>query len=173
MAFPLEVLTVLVLAALGLAGFTLYLVATSTPKGGRKLSDNRQAVALLARHDQDLAKVKVAVRQLAGEQRRQAEVILGAVQRVGLVRYDAFEEMGGHLSFSAALLDGSGDGVVITSINGRADTRCFAKPLQGWTSRHNLTPEEEEAVRQALTTPQEKPVQLAAQGRGRSARPGA
>jgi Protein of unknown function (DUF4446) len=173
MSFPPEILTLLVLAALGLAVFTLYLVATSTPKGGRKLSDSRQAVSLLARHDQDLAKVKVAVRQLVGEQRRQADVMLGAVQRVGLVRYDAFEEMGGHLSFSAALLDGSGDGVVITSINGRTDTRCFAKPVQAWTSRHNLTPEEEEAIRQALTTPQETPVQLAAQGRGRPARPGA
>jgi hypothetical protein len=69
---------------------------------------------------------------------------------VGLVRYDAFDDMGGHLSFSAALLDAAGNGVVITSINGRQDTRCYAKPVRGGESEYNLSAEEEAAIRQAL-----------------------
>jgi hypothetical protein len=171
MAFPPEVLTVLVLAAVLLAAFALYLSATSTPKAARKIADDRQAVFLLTKHDQDLSRMKVAARQLAGQQRRQAEQMSASVQRVGLVRFVAFEDMGGHLSFSAALLDGNGNGLVITSINGRQDTRCYAKPVESWTSRHNLSEEEEEAIRLALTSGQPaEPVQLAAQSRRRAAR---
>jgi uncharacterized protein YlxW (UPF0749 family) len=171
MALSPELLTIISLASLGLAAFAVYLLAVSTPKGGRKLADDRQAVHMLSEHGQAIARLKAAARQLAGEQRRQAEALMSAVQRIGLVRYDAFEDMGGHLSFSAALLDAEGDGIVITSINGRQDTRCYAKPVEAWTSRHNLSEEEEAAIQQALTSSgSTPPVRLA--GRGR-VRPGA
>jgi hypothetical protein len=73
-----------------------------------------------------------------------------ALQRFGLVRYDAFEEMGGRLSFSAALLDDHGDGVLITSINGRTETRTYAKSVKQLTSEHNLSEEEREAIAAAM-----------------------
>jgi uncharacterized protein YlxW (UPF0749 family) len=69
-----------------------------------------------------------------------------ALQRFALVRYDAFEDMGGRLSFSAALLDAHGDGLVITSINGRSETRTYAKPVRNLSSEHNLSEEEREAI---------------------------
>ncbi len=69
-----------------------------------------------------------------------------ALQRFGLVRYDAFEEMGGQLSFSAAFLDDHGDGLVITSINGRTETRTYAKAVKALSSSHNLSVEEREAI---------------------------
>lgn len=69
-----------------------------------------------------------------------------AIQRFGLVRYDAFQEMGGQVSFSAAFLDDHGDGVVLTSINGRTETRTYAKPVKNLTSSHNLSGEELEAI---------------------------
>jgi hypothetical protein len=69
-----------------------------------------------------------------------------ALQRFHIVRYDAFEDMGGRLSFSAALLDENGDGVVITSINGRTETRTYAKPVKGMSSEHNLSEEERAAI---------------------------
>ncbi len=80
-----------------------------------------------------------------------ARVLAGAVQRVALVRYDAFEDMGGQLSFSLALLDEHGDGVVISSIYGRNEDRVYAKAVKGGVSSHALSPEEEEAVRRALS----------------------
>ena len=173
MALPPPVLTVLAVLAIALAAFALFVVANNVPKGNRKLADDKQAVLVLTKHDQDLARLKVALRDLAAEQRRQAEVLMGAVQRVGLIRYDAFDDMGGHLSFSTALLDANGDGVVITSINGRQDTRCYAKPVEGWTSKHNLSEEEEMAIQQALTSSVPSgAVKLAAQA-GRRASPGA
>ena len=66
------------------------------------------------------------------------------------MRYDAFEDVGGRLSFSCALLDDNGTGVVMTSINGRHDTRVYAKPVSEGHSPYSLSIEEEEAIRQAL-----------------------
>lgn len=73
-----------------------------------------------------------------------------AIQRVGLVRFDAFQDMGGKLSFAVAMLDGEGSGIVLSSINGRTDTRIYAKPVEAGASRHNLSDEEAEAIRRAL-----------------------
>jgi hypothetical protein len=98
-----------------------------------------------------IQRLEGAVRQLAGGEKVLGELLRGTVQHVGLVRFDAFEDMGGRLSFSAALLDASGDGIVITSINGRQDTRCYAKQVQRGTSIHNLSDEEEQAIREAMS----------------------
>ena len=73
-----------------------------------------------------------------------------AVQKFGMVRYNAFEEMGGNLSFSLALLDDHGDGVVLTSISGRTEARMYAKPVKGLESSHNLSEEEREAISNAV-----------------------
>jgi Protein of unknown function (DUF4446) len=74
---------------------------------------------------------------------------LTALRHVGVVRYDAFGDMGGRLSFSAAVFDAQGDGFVLTSINGRSETRTYAKGLVGLKSEHTLSPEEEQAIRDA------------------------
>jgi hypothetical protein len=73
-----------------------------------------------------------------------------ALRRVALVRYDAFSEMSGRMSFSLALLDDGGDGVTISAITGRTDTRVYAKPITGGQGEHELSPEERQAVAAAL-----------------------
>ncbi len=73
-----------------------------------------------------------------------------AIQKFGMVRYNAFEEMGGNLSFSLALLDDHGDGVVLTSISGRTEARIYAKPVKSLESSHNLSDEEREAIASAV-----------------------
>jgi hypothetical protein len=75
----------------------------------------------------------------------------GALRHLAVVRYDAFNDMGGHLSWSLALLDDGGDGVVLTSIHGRSEARTYAKNISAWTSQQPLSPEEEEAVTHAKT----------------------
>jgi len=72
-----------------------------------------------------------------------------ALRHVGVVRYDAFGDMGGRLSFSAAVYDDDGNGLVISSINGRSETRTYAKVLTGLRSEQSLSPEEEQAIAQA------------------------
>jgi hypothetical protein len=69
-----------------------------------------------------------------------------ALRHLAVVRYDAFGDMGGHLSWSLALLDDGGNGVVLTSIHGRSDSRTYAKNVAGWTCEQQLSPEEEEAI---------------------------
>jgi hypothetical protein len=102
-----------------------------------------------------LARLRVLsrrVRKLAGARGGGAEttgVDPQALRHVGVVRYDAFGDMGGRLSFSAALFDDQGNGLVISSINGRSETRTYAKPLVDLRSDHTLSPEEEDAIRQA------------------------
>ncbi len=98
-----------------------------------------------------IQRLEGAMIQLAEGEKRLGSALRASVRRIGLVRFDAFEDMGGRLSFSAALLDDNGDGIVITSINGRQDTRCYAKTVQRGTSVHNLSDEEDQAIREAMT----------------------
>lgn len=72
-----------------------------------------------------------------------------ALRHVSVVRYDAFGDMGGRFSFSAALLDDAGDGLVITSIHARSETRTYLKGLAAGDSDIALSPEEQQAVRLA------------------------
>jgi hypothetical protein len=76
-----------------------------------------------------------------------------ALRHVAVVRYDAFGDMGGRLSFTAALLDDAGDGLVITSIHGRSEARTYAKGIKGGTSEQSLSPEEEQSIQLALQGP--------------------
>jgi hypothetical protein len=71
-----------------------------------------------------------------------------ALRHLAVVRYDAFADSGGQLSWSAALLDDRGDGVVLTAIHGRQDARTYAKNITGW-SGEQLSPEETQAVTHA------------------------
>jgi hypothetical protein len=73
----------------------------------------------------------------------------GAVRRIALVRYDAFGDMGGRLSWSLAVLDERGSGVVLTSIHGRSEARTYAKDVVDWSSDQQLSPEEQDAIGRA------------------------
>jgi Protein of unknown function (DUF4446) len=72
-----------------------------------------------------------------------------ALRHLAVVRYDAFGDMGGHLSWSLALVDDGGNGVVLTSIHGRSEARTYAKSIGGWTCEQQLSPEELEAIEHA------------------------
>ncbi len=71
------------------------------------------------------------------------------VQGVGLIRFRAFQDTGGDQSFSLALADGEGNGVVISALYGRGATRIYAKPIQAWQSSKPLGAEEEQALADA------------------------
>lgn len=73
-------------------------------------------------------------------------VLQTAIQRVGLVRFNPFEETGGDQSFAIALLDQHDNGVVISSLHNRAETRVYAKPIEGGRSQYTLSAEEEQAL---------------------------
>lgn len=155
MSFSPQILTLLVLLALGLAAAALFLLTSNGPKkrpmDRTLVSSSDRADVVLEEHARAIAGLQHGLKQLAAEDARIREALTRTVQRVGLVRYDAFDDMGGRLSFSLAVLDDHGDGVVITSINGRQDTRVYSKPVGGGTSSHNLSEEEAEAIGQAMS----------------------
>ena len=74
-----------------------------------------------------------------------------AFQRVGLVRYNPFEETGGNQSFALALLDADGDGWVLSSLHARSGTRVYAKAVTAGAADTGLSDEESAAIQQAMT----------------------
>jgi len=78
---------------------------------------------------------------------------LKSIQHVGIIRFNAFKDMGGDLSYALALLDQKGNGIVVSSIYGRDEARTYAKPIKGGKSTYQLSEEEELAIQK---TPNEE-----------------
>jgi len=76
------------------------------------------------------------------------------VSRLAVVRYDAYENTGGHQSASVALLDASRSGVVLSAIQGRDYARIYIKELDDGRAAVSLSPEEQEAVERAMKSQQ-------------------
>ena len=76
------------------------------------------------------------------------------VSRLAVVRYDAYENTGGHQSASVALLDASRNGVVLSAIQGRDYARIYVKELDGGRAAVSLSPEEQQAVERAMKSQQ-------------------
>ncbi len=81
--------------------------------------------------------------------RRLGEILPHVVQGYGIIRYSAFENVGGDQSFSLALVDAHGNGAILSGLNSRDDTRVYAKPLKQWRSSYSLSAEEQQALGQA------------------------
>jgi hypothetical protein len=79
-----------------------------------------------------------------------------SIQKVGIVRFNPFSEVGGDQSFSIALLDGEGDGIVITSLYSREGNRVYGKPIKTWLSEYSLSEEEKKAIEKAKSPKNEQ-----------------
>lgn len=163
MDFSTRTLSLIALIAIGLSvlaiGFAIIGAGgrrPKTPSGPIPMDEALRAV--LEGHAAQIKRLEQAARVLNATDKRQQALIEGSVRHLSLLRYDAFEDVGGRLSFSCAMLDDHGTGVVLTSINGRQETRVYAKPITEGTSTYNLSVEESEAIRQAMA-PAPEPVE--------------
>ena len=104
------------------------------------------AVSLQARIDE----LNRAVHTVSGGLERVDARIDGTVSKTAIVRYDAYENSGGHQSASVALLDASRSGVVLSAIQGRDYARIYVKELDRGRASVALSPEEQEAVERAM-----------------------
>lgn len=143
--------------ALGVVAVLLALVALAKIARMRRdvvllQSDDGEAsfVAAAARTTEQVQALREQVTGLTAALERTRSELSDALRHVSVVRYDAFGDLGGRLSFSAALLDDAGDGLVLTSIHGRAETRSYIKGVKGGTGDAELSPEELQAVSYAL-----------------------
>ncbi len=118
-------------------------------KGLRVLSGQSDEGDLLQLASRQTGEVERLLRRMAEQQEELQQIradLAAALRHVSVVRFDAFGDGAGRMSFSAALLDDSGDGMLLTSINGRGETRTYGKAVVGGRSEATLTPEEEQAV---------------------------
>lgn len=76
------------------------------------------------------------------------------IQKVGIVRYNAFKDTGSDLSFALALLDENNDGVVLNGIYSREISNIYAKPVQNGKSNYTISEEEQEAIKKAVESEQ-------------------
>ena len=135
-----SLLLALALLALLLALAALLVAVSASRKASRRSPRARPAPEL-----------PTDVQGLRGEVHALRAEVSDALRHLSVVRYDAFGDMGGHLSWSLALVDDVGTGVVLTSIHGRSDARTYAKGVTEWSCDQQLSPEEEEAIKLART----------------------
>jgi outer membrane murein-binding lipoprotein Lpp len=133
-------LLVLAVLAVVLAAAALAVALLSLRRGGA----TRRTARRVSELPTDVQGLRAEVHALRTE-------VSDALRHLAVVRYDAFGDMGGHLSWSLALLDDAGNGVVLTSIHGRSDARTYAKNVSDWTCDQQTSPEEEEAIKFART----------------------
>lgn len=101
---------------------------------------------------QVLSRLELQEERLAGIEgvvHRLGDILPHTLQGYGVVRYSAFENVGGNQSFSMALVDERGNGAMLSGLHGRGDTRVYAKPLTQWRSPFSLSAEEQQALGKA------------------------
>jgi hypothetical protein len=153
-ARDLLVIVSLVVGVLGVLVAVIALVAIRRIRRDVTLlaadGDNDSFVGAVARKTEQVQGLRGEVDDLAALLAKTRAELADAIRHVSVVRYDAFGDMGGRLSFSAAMLDDGGDGLVLTSIHGRTESRTYIKGVKSGQSEASMSPEELQAISFAL-----------------------
>ncbi len=101
-----------------------------------------QSIEMNRRQEDHLSSLETRVSNLDARMNK-------SIRKIGLIKYDAFPDVGGQQSFALAMMDDGGDGAVLTGQCGRSESRIFAKPLTEKQARVALTQEELAAIQAA------------------------
>lgn len=146
------VLGVLALLLL-LLTINLYMKVNYMKKRYRKMmtgADGSNLERMLIGHINEMKAVAEENERIKQENKRIDALLQLAITRVGVVRFRAFDDMGSDLSYAVALLDSHNNGVILTSIFGREDSRSYVKPVENGTSTYALMAEEQQALDEAM-----------------------
>jgi hypothetical protein len=113
----------------GTSGTNLEVVLTDHVSRVHETADRMEALAQQVRHLEQAGRL--------------------CLQHIAMVRFNPFQDTGSDQSFSVALADADGNGIVLSSLHARGATRVYAKPLQAWESGYSLADEEKEAIARA------------------------
>lgn len=105
---------------------------------------------ILVQNGNEVDNLRNEIKKLNEELKRLNTQLTFAIQKVGFIRYNAFDDMGSELSFSIALLDNFSNGFVLTSIYGREQSISYAKPIKDGKSLYPLSVEEMQAIDRAI-----------------------
>ena len=100
----------------------------------------------------ELREMVESSKSMLHQQELLATMQLQSFQKIGLIRYDAFDETGDKLSFSLTLMDGRNNGFIISSLAGSDSSRIYAKQIQNGQCKESLSSEEAESLRMAMNT---------------------
>jgi hypothetical protein len=103
-----------------------------------------------AESSEAISDLRAKIEKLSEQQREQALSLSNCIQKIGLVRFNAFDDVGGEQSFALVLLNGNGDGIAVSSLYGRQDSRLYAKGIVNGEGERPLSDEERRALQQAL-----------------------
>jgi hypothetical protein len=137
------------LAALALLVTLLLAIRVNRLRSAQRTVIGEGAERDLVDHARDLERGVTALSDRLSDVERQ---LGGAITHAAVVRYDAYDEMTGRQSSSIALLDDRRNGIVLSSILHREQARLYAKPVLGGSSEIGLSPEEQAAIDEALSS---------------------
>lgn len=141
------------IVALTLSALSLYLSYLAGKKiegimpASSEPTDIIKRLTIHKARQKDLKRLIDSIRQKQEEQERQ---ISPSLKSIGLVRFNPYRDTGGDQSFALCILDSNKDGILVTAIHAREGTRIYAKSIEGGNSSHELSNEEQQAVKQAL-----------------------
>lgn len=147
---------------LGLSALSLILLictvslAVKLRRLGRKRNSKLQGERLgdildcLTGQQEALERQDKQISDVLTRQFEQAETLARCLKNIGIVRFNAFNDVGGEQSFAVVLLDSDRNGVAVSSIYGRQDSRVYAKAILKGQGEHPLSDEEQKALEMAL-----------------------
>ena len=112
-------------------------------------SEGESLEALFTKNTDEISRFSSEQKDVVENIRRIDDLLSKAITRVAVVRFNAFADTSSEMSFCVALLDDNNNGVIISAINGREESRSYAKPIENGSSEYKLTKEEEQALREA------------------------
>lgn len=127
-------------------------LARISRRRGAKLEEGRigDIVDCLTDQSGALSSLQARIEEIRAEQSEQARTLAQCLKNVGIVRYNAFDDVGGEQSFAVVLLDSEHNGVALSSLYGRQDSRVYAKAVHGGQGERPLSDEEQKALAKAL-----------------------
>lgn len=115
---------------------------------GKKAEDLEEVISQILKNQRTSEK---EIQMILEKIKKLEDVALHSIQKVGIIRFNPFEGVGGSQSFSLAILDQKDDGVVISSYHSKESTRLYAKPIRQGESKYPLAKEEEKAIKKAIS----------------------
>lgn len=147
----LIVIIILLAIGLGVAFWQIFAIKNSFGLFIDK-KDPKNIETLLKQYSKDVADTSHKLDELAVFCAKLHKLSRASLTKLGLIRFNPFGDTGGDQSFCLTCLDSKNNGFIISSIHARTGTRVYAKQILAGQSKHNLSDEEEQSLKQALAS---------------------
>lgn len=140
------IIEVILLVSVIIAVFMLYKLNNDYKSFMKKMGNGNNIPEMLKKYLEDVELIKRDNREIKAYYTKLDNDISSCIQKIGLVRYNAFKDVGSDLSFAIALLDRDDNGVVFNGLYGSDSSNIYAKPIKNGQSQYQLSEEEKYAI---------------------------